>query len=30
MFVVEGGLIYSDRAVNGGFAAHEDDSLFWS
>src|SRR5258708_32279013 len=24
LFVVEGGLIYLDKAVNGGFAAYED------
>jgi hypothetical protein len=24
VFVVEGGLIYLDKAVNGGFAAYED------
>jgi hypothetical protein len=24
LFIVEGGLIYLDKAVNGGFAAYED------
>ena len=28
VFVVEGGLIYLDKAVNGGFAAYEDGFSF--
>jgi 2,4'-dihydroxyacetophenone dioxygenase len=28
MFVVEGGLIYLDKPVNGGFAAYEDGFTF--
>ena len=27
-FAVEGGLIYLDKAVNGGFAAYEDGFTF--